>query len=189
MSVESAVVGEVASTAVNPYGKLIKWGIIAAIALGLFGGGYWKGHHDEAAAFDLYKAQQSAAAAAQAAASQQAARLKEEQDAQQIAAIQNTAQASIAANAKRSKSAIDSIRAGTLRLRIATTSAVVGSGVSATGSGPTGVGPTSYSDIPAGLSVDVLERLKRADDLAVRYNEALAVMTQDRATCNGGTPY
>jgi hypothetical protein len=188
MSIESAVAGDVASVAANPYGKLIKWGIVAAVVLCAAGGGYWKGHHDETMVYDNYVSKQAAAAAQQAAASQQAARIKEEQNAQQIAAIQNTAAQSIAANAKRSNNAIAALRAGTLRLRIANTSAVVGSGVSATGAGPAGITPTSYTDIPTGLSIDVLSRLKRADDLAVRYNEALAVMKQDRVTC-GGSPY
>jgi hypothetical protein len=168
-----------------PGAESVKWIAGIGLMVALAGGGYWKGHHDEAAQFDLYKSEQAAVAEKQAATAQADVRRKEESAAINTAAIISKAQASSKAQLASANQSISALRDGTLRLRIANASAGLGAGVSGAGATASGIS-TGGAYIPVGLSVDVSQRLARADQLAQSYNAAIEVMKQDRLTCSGG---
>ena len=164
------------------------WKILGAflVVAGTAGGTAWAMHHHDNKVFQDYKDKQAAADATAALASAQKVRAAEQaaaaaqQAAAQQAAVEKTE------NANRTNATIASLRAGTLQLssELASTRSKLVSQTAA-GSGGPGAGPARLPDDTAQFLVD---EASRADNLAIKYNEALAVIRQDRLTCSGVAP-
>lgn len=166
----------------------IKWlagiGLVAALAIG----GYVKGHHDESMVFAKYQSDQKAQAAQQEAASQQRARQKEESAAQNIAAIQRTAQSQLDDHDQTSNATIAALRSGTLRLSSELANTRRAASVSQAATGPARTDDASTSELPVDTAAFLISESHRADTLAIHFNEAVAVIAQDRLTCDGSVP-
>lgn len=166
----------------------LKWLVGIALLMGLAAGGYLKGHHDESLVFQKYQSDQAAAAALQAAASQTRARQKEENYALNAAAIQRTAQTQLDDHEKTSADTITALRDGTLRLYNQLASAKRPVGVSQAGASAGRTDDARASELPVDTAAFLVSESHRADALAIKFNEAVAVIAQDRLTCDGSAP-
>lgn len=166
----------------------LKWLACIALLMGLAAGGYLKGHHDESLVFEKYQSDQAAAAAQQAADSQARARRKEETYALNAAAIQRTAQAQLDDHEKTSADTITALRDGSLRLYNQLASARRTTGVPEAGASPVRTDDARASELPVDTAAFLVSESHRADALAIKFNEAVAVIAQDRLTCDGSVP-
>lgn len=163
------------------------WKLLAGflVAVSVAGGAAYAMHHHDNKVFQDYKDAQAAAAAKAALASAEKVRAAEQAaaTAQQVAAQQAAVEKT--ENAKRTNATIASLRAGTLQLssELASSRAKLVSQTAAGSSGP-GADPARLPDDTAQFLVD---EASRADNITIKYNEALAVIAQDRLTCSGVT--
>lgn len=169
--------------------SLIKLGVV----LGLLAGVYLYGHHRGAAEvqvqFDAFKNQEYAAAEKQVATLQAAARAAEQAHTEKVAQIVQQATVEKTENANRANATIADLRAGNVRLSVQLAAARAGAQRDGQAAGGTaGAADQGAGELPLDTAEFLIGEASRADDLAIRFNEAVDVIAQDRATCNALQP-
>lgn len=166
----------------------IKWLAGIAVLLGIIAGSFYAGHHTEALVFEKYQSDLKAADAQRASDSQAAARRKEEANAIATSTAVSIALQQSKAQQAAANATIGKLRTGTLWLSSQLASLRNGAGVPGVGTSGLGTDNATSGRLPVDTAQFLVSESNRADQLAIKFNKAVAIIAADRVTCDGASP-